>query len=404
MIVPKRNERAMKKAAIGLILSLLAGTACWPFDDEGPLPDMTVRVSRGVIEIHRGDEVIEVENEAQLEPHDVVKTSDGAAAVFALEDGRQGEIAGASQVRILDETRLELAAGSLLAEADTQMDVRFGEVEATTSGGVFRVDLGFASATAATYRGVTRMSAPGEAVMPVDRYYKVPVAADDLPNSPDPYRLDARDPWDLEYYASEVELDKELEQLMGGFKTQLGRDRPGLSYFRALAGGRDVSFMKPYLKSQSVDDLLIAFQIADGAPGSFRGSFEEAFDLFDDGASWGIVAAIMEVSYRPLAAQLERIVLGTGVADAGGGPEFTAAAAAAATDGGGQVASSDPGGSDSNTGGGDDNNTGNGGPGPKPTPRPTQSPEDCTDEIDCTVDEVADKVPGPTPTPSGLAP
>ena len=80
---------------------------------------------------------------------------------------------------------------------------------------------------------------------------------------------------------------------------------------------RNVDFMRRYLKLPA-EELLIGFTVAEHAGDStLERAFTRAFDLRDDGGRWGIVASILEAPRGPLVAELEDLVVGTGVAGGG---------------------------------------------------------------------------------------
>lgn len=160
--------------------------------------------------------------------------------------------------------------------------------------------------------------------------------------------------------------------------------------------------MRSYLarsRPNDVPDLLIGFNIALQSRQPFKKAFRSAFRYFEDGGDWGVVAAILGVRARPLLAQLDDVIDGTGAVAQGADSEaeFTLAAAEAAggetidgtfNDGGndpGNLAGPDP-------GGGED-------PRPSPRPSPSGDVEDCQNAVDCAAKEVLPR-PEPSPSPS----
>jgi hypothetical protein len=130
-----------------------------------------------------------------------------------------------------------------------------------------------------------------------------------------------------------------------------------------------------------------------------KNAFHKAFQYRDQGATWGIAAAILRAEPRPVVAQLEDAILGTGVV-AGSGTsdeaEFSVAAAQATEDnapisGGGRE------GDDSNPpianepddedpeGGGDDPDDGGG-----------DDDEDDCEDVECVVRRAISPSPSPT--------
>jgi hypothetical protein len=221
--------------------------------------------------------------------------------------------------------------------------------------------------------------------------------------------MQANDPWDAVILQKWVSLEEDLKVLSNSLTNNLGGDRPNMAYFSELANGKQAGFVRGFL-DRRVADLLIGFTIANNSASSLKGSFRKAFSLFDEGATWGIASAIMNVEPRPLLAQLGRTILGTGVVVAGGtetgGASFSVAAADFSTSTGGpQVppasaagAGSDGGSSAPGGGGGDGGQEpvgdgGNGGGG--------EEPRDCqAGDLQCTIDDLTD--PSPEPSPSVL--
>jgi hypothetical protein len=398
----------MRKLALALCLSLFAATACWPFDDDAPLTEMTLALQRGVMEVLRGEELIEVSDRLSIEPGDVIQGGSGALARLRLEGGRILHLAGFGSkldVRVVAPDEVEGRSGNVLADTNETTTVTFGQVEATASNAMFRLDRGIASTRASSYEGDVRLAAPGEPTLDLGRLRQVAVAADDLPSDPQPYRLDTEDYWDKLFLKNLVDLQGNIQQLAVGFQNQLGESRPDVAYYEALAGGRDASFMRPYLKRASAVNLLIAFNIALRVPKmSLKNAFRKTFGLFERGASWGVVADIMGVTPRVLIASLERIVESATRGRELQEPEFTVAAAEDASSSGSSSSSdSPPSSSGGGDGGGDDNTGGGGGGDDKPPPKDPNDPEeDCTNAVDCTVQDVLEPDESPSPSPLGL--
>jgi len=391
----------MKKLALALCLALFATTACWPFDDDAPLTEMTLALQRGVIEVFRGEDLIEVSDRVSIEPGDMIRGGSGVLARLRLEGGRILHLAGFGSkldIRIVSPDEIEGRSGNVLADAGEPMTVKFGQVEATASNAMFRLDRGIASTRASAYEGEVRLTAPGEPTLDVRRLRQVAVAADDLPSASDPYRLDTEDYWDKLFLKNLVDLQGTIQQLAIGFQNQLRGNRPGVAYFEALAGGRDASFIRPYLRRTSAVNLLIAFNIALRVPKMSLGdAFRKTFALFERGASWGVVADIMGVRPRILIASLERIVESATRGRELQEPEFTVAAAEDASSPGSSSSSGSPPGSSGSGDGGGDGNTGGGG-GDEPPPKEPKD-EECQDfDVDCTVDDILpDESPSPSP-------
>ena len=379
-----------------LALFVVAGGACSSGDSE--LGAMTVRPLAGVVEIHRGNEVISVTDDEALEPQDVVVTGKRGLAQLELEDNNTITMVKNSEMRIRSTSAVEGQKGTLIAEGSS-MKVLFDGVESHLADAVFRLDQSFGSSRAASYSGTVHLSAPGEAGLVLSTLYEVDVAAGDLPDRPSPYDLDIQDALDQQYISEVVNLADVLD--LTGYSRQLDGSRPSLGFFSDLAGTSRVAFMKSYL-SRAPADLIVGFLIAANDPNrSLKQSFVRAFRLRDAGAQWAVAATIMNVETNPLLAQLDRLILGTSVAAEGGGgsADFTFAS----SDGGPSSGGTDPGVSDDDPGDDDTITGGVGGGGDTEGDGGTDGTgdgDDCSNTVDCAVEDVEDELPpGPGPGP-----
>ncbi len=327
----------MKKLAVPLIVVVFAAAACLSLSGGDELADMEIRAQAGTVSIQRGDETIEVPNEpVPLETQDVVTTGRRGFAILALEDDRVVKLQPNAEITIDSTQSLESERGNVLVHAAARTTVQFEGVRAAADRGArFRVDSGFGSTRVGSYSGRIGLTSPGQSPLNVPTLFQATVAAGDLPGRTEPYDLDQKDAWDLDLLEEVVQLEDELGLLAKGFTRQLRNNRPNLAYFRALADGRNVSFMSDYLRRRPID-LLIGFTVADNSQLQLKSAFRKAFGLYDDGATWGVTATIMDVSPGPIVAQLEDLIVGTGAIAADGEsdePEFTVAAAEAGEEG-----------------------------------------------------------------------
>lgn len=383
------------KIAVGLVLTVFAAVVYWPFADEA-LAEMTIQRREGRVVILRGGETIEVKDETSLKPRDVVQTQSAGEAVIRLEDSRLLTLAANSRIRIRDTRGVESQSGSLLAETRDPLHVAFGSVKAQTSTGTVRVDRGVSAARVASYRGEITVSAPGEERLEVSSLFEAAPSVNAVPSSTVPYDIDETDPWDRLYLPEVVTLQEQLDQLTAGLRAQIGKERPGLDYFSALAQKEDVSFLRPYLRRAPVN-LLVAFTIADQAEKSLAPAFRRAFSLYDRGATWAIAAAIMDVKLNAVVADLEDIVTVAVASSSEGVDSFTEAAGELSQSGEvpppGELPIDDPpiASEPPPTGGPTDP--------PPPTEEPNP-PEECQNSVDCIKQDVEEEIqPSPTPTP-----
>jgi hypothetical protein len=395
----------MKKLALSLVAVVFASVAC----SADALADMELRALSGTVNVLRDGETINVQDTLELQAGDVVLTKANALAKFALAggaDARQGQLQGHSRMVVRSGSAVEAEEGRLLMQISEPTRAVVEGVTARASNAVFRIDRGFGSVRAGVYKGSIELDAPGQADLAVSTLYQATLVAGDLPNQTRPYRLDEKDAWDMALLQDVVNLEQELEVLARGLGSQLGRQRPGLDYFRALNDGGNVSFMNRYLNRKPAD-LLIGFTIARIADGSLDRTFKAAFNLRDQGARWGVAAKILDVQPRPIVAQLERLILGTNVIAADGSgntAEFTVATADASKTG----ASIDgPASSSTSTSTGTGTNQPTQPTDPKkpnepnkPPKDPPEEPEECSDTAECAVNDVEDQLPKPQPSPS----
>jgi hypothetical protein len=401
----------MKRLAIPLVMCFFLGVACWPFDGEEALAAMTLRkAGGGKVQIVRSpEETIPVEgDDVPVQPGDLIRTYDGALAQVALEGDRVAWVGGIeqptsgvpeAQMRILDTTSVESETGTVVAETKAPMKVRFGDATATSSNGVFRVDRRAGSARAASYTGTVRVAAPGEPNVTLDRLLESPATASDL-RPAQPYHLEFDDPFDATRLEDVISLEKDLETQSAGFVAQLGKQKPNLSYFKALAGNTDVGAVKKYLRRPTID-LLLGFTIAMNTDAySFGEALAEGFDYRDKGGSWGVIAAILRSDSKLLLADLSDIIVASGAVASGTGDEaaFTVAAAQKAESGsfqdGGSTPRDDGGVTQPPPGGGDN----------KPPAQDEDPPaQDCSGTADCAKEDIERRIfPSPEPSPSDV--
>jgi hypothetical protein len=409
--VPMTN--VMRRWALPLAIVLLAGAACGRLAPEQTLPEMSLKKVSGTVEIIRGGDTITVGEETDIEPDDAIRTSGrDALAKLRLEGDRLLELKGRGSTVVDSPTSVEVQTGQVLVRAEEVTRVLVDSVEASASAAQFRVDRGFGSARVSSYSGTVAVESPGQQRLDIGSFFEATVTAGEIPQSARPYRMQPDDPWDALILQKWVSLEEELKVLSNSLTNNLGGDRPGIAYFSELAGDEGAGFVRSFL-DRRVADLLIGFTIANNSDSSLKQAFRRAFSLFDEGATWGITSAIMEIEPRPLLAQLGRTILGTGVVVAGGaqtgGAIFSVAAADLSASGGGIQPPASGGGTTSpgdspgvsgggggNPGGGDPGggNPGGGGGG-------GEEPKECqTGDVQCTIDDLTD--PSPEPSPSIL--
>ncbi len=412
--VPMTN--VMRRWALPLVIVVLAGTACGSLAPEQTLPEMSLKKVSGTVEIVRGGDTITVGEEADIESDDVIRTSGrDALARLRLEGDRLLQLKGTGSTVVDSPSSVEVQGGEVLVRAEEVTRVLVDSVEARASAAQFRVDRGFGSARVSSYSGTVALESPGQQLLEIRSFFEATVTAGVIPQLTRPYRMQPDDPWDALILQKWVSLEEELKVLSNSLTNNLGGDRPDVAYFSGLAGGEGAGFVRSFL-DRRVPDLLIGFTIANNSDSSLKQAFRRAFSLFDEGATWGITSAIMDIEPRPLLARLGRTILGTGVVVAGGaqtdGATFSVAAADLSASGGGIQPPASGGGATSsggpsgvggdgggNPGGGDPGggNPGGGGGGGGGG----EKPKECqTGDLQCTINDLTD--PSPQPSPSIL--
>ena len=308
----------MKRPLMTLLLGASAVMAgCNPFAPGEGLSPMTVEPQGGSIDVVREGERIVVTGRFAIEPGDAILTADSSARLH-LEGDRFAYLSTGTDVALIDGSTLENRAGAVLLEASDGATIAFDEVEASTAGGILRVERDRASGSAAVMEGEARVAAPGQEPEDLGYLFEVSVVAGEVLD-PRPYRVDDGDAWDRRYLADVVELELQLQRFADAVSAQTNGGRPRLEYFSGIAEGEDVGFMRSYLRSATpTTDLIIGFSIAslDREP-SLSASFRHAFSLREEGGQWGVVSSLLGVESERLLADLER--LGSGILAAGGG-------------------------------------------------------------------------------------
>jgi hypothetical protein len=393
----------MKNLAILLTVSLIAAAAAYFAFVSGGIDEMTLIVDEGRATIQRGGEQIRVGDSAQLQEGDLIRSS--GSATLRLVGGRMAFLEGRTSVSVTNDRALDGQGGSLRAQSTLgdQFRVTFGDVAADATNSNFRVDQGVGSTRVGTYGGLVRLSTPGEPDLQVPQYFEAAIAVGDLPEKARPYRFDDGDYWDKQFLLPVMTLDNDLTSTVGGLSENLGGARPPLGYFDGLTDSK-VDFMRRYLK-RSTEELLIGFTIAENArEDSFEDAFTRAFRLRDDGGRWGIVAWIIPTREQ-LVAQLEDLVVGTGVAD--GGEEGADTPVFASGDTAGPGGGSDP--SDPSDPTDPPGNDPTDPKDPKDPKDPDEEPPDCSSGPECDFQDAQDELdeilpdddPSPTPEEDG---
>jgi hypothetical protein len=391
------DDYLMRKIALALSLVLVAATAFAFVDGDEGLSEMTIQRQRGEVSVLRGDRIIEVSDEAGIEPGDRIRTGSDGRAKLRLEGQRRIELAPDSRVDVLDTAAVDGVGGSLLGTADDgdDLSIGFGTVSVRSNQGRFRVDLGTGSSRVGVYEGSASIAAPGETSQRIERYFESEVAGNDRALEVRPLDIDESDAWDQIHLDDVLLLDERITKLGNGLATQLGGSRPGRRFFSDLANG-PVRFIDTYLERERVPDLLIGFTIARNTSSPLSDAFEESFGYRAQGGRWGLIARIMSASENKLVAQLGETIIDTGIlaADAsegrGFGPGSRPGAAAGANGTAAAGGSTSPAaGGETPPGGGGGGAGGGGGGDPDPEAPPPDEEGGCLKKpVECLKDPV----------------
>jgi hypothetical protein len=373
----------MRKIALALSLALITATI-YAFVDAGEgLKEMTLKRLTGGVTVHRAGETLLVADESSIEPGDRISTGSEGRAELRLEGGRGIELAPRSLIEVLSTSSIAGRGGSVLGSSEDgdAVTVEFGGVSASSMGGRFRVDLGTGSSRVGVYEGSAKVTAPGEADAPIERFFQANVAGNEQVLDPGPLDIDESDAWDQIHLNDVLSLDERITKLGNGLATQLGGARPPRNYFAELVG-TPVNFIDRYLPENRVSDVLIGFTIARNTDSPLQSALERSFEYRNDGGRWGLIARIMSAEENKLVAQLGRTIIDTGIlaadADDAGPGSGAGSGSTGNGSGGGASGSSSSGspatGGGSGTGGGSTppGGGGGGGGGPEPPEEPAE--------------------------------
>ena len=313
------TERVSQRTLVAILGALIAlvfvGGGVAVIADDEPLPAAGARLrldGSGTLVQADGSEG-PLRDGAVLHPGDQVEMEDGVA-VLELAGGGTIEVrAGRGDV---DDSRLEvgspsrLLAGDALAIGPTGVAIEAAGTLVTLRGAdstAARIRRELA-VTTATYRGtVALLSAERSRTVPAYRQLSV-ASVGRTPEEPDPFAIDAGDPWDQRFFGSVIALTRSLDSLSRTFTAQ-GTPRTTAADFAALLPqlAAEARFDSSLLDDARPDgETLVGAAIATLADeGSFDERWDEVFAFRDDGAEWGLVALDQGVDERPVLDEVE---------------------------------------------------------------------------------------------------
>jgi hypothetical protein len=399
---------SIAKAAAILAVVIFVLPACSVFGRSNRTP-MTIKVLSGSATIQRADAVTKVGKEAKLQIGDRIKLSRRGVSQIRLEPGRLFELVG-GEVKVKKGDRLQLTSGRLLSSISAPGTVNVGALQINSSVGTFRVDRSL-STRVGVYKGRTELQL-GADRLTLPRLRQAVVAEGVLPQREKPLRLSSQDRWDKRFLQSVLDLDDRLANFGRGLEAQLGPGT-GVEFFnRVVPGSGDLSFLNDF-NSNRRSDVLIGLTVASEAVGNdaaeLRPTFQKAFGLWSEGASWGLVSYELGVGQTSLFNRLLQAVGLSGILVGGQGAAlfgraFNIPGLTSVTNSGGNSSSGGGGGPAGTTGGPTPPTPPGGGPLPPPgdlIPPGTVPPGTVPEPVQQVVDQILQAGSGATGQDTG---
>lgn len=318
----------------------------------------------------------------------IVSTGPRGTATLDVRD-RLVRLASDTSVGVPDGAGVDLRRGSILVDRRNgpEVTVRAGllTIDDIDRGGL-RVDRGF-STRVSVYSGAAR-AVTSDRRLDVPRLHVVTMAGRALPDEAAPLRL-AGDEWERAVIPEVVAADVTLSRLARGLDTS--RPSPGSIEVLPAAYREALADLPP---TAGRSEALLPVAIGEAAGGDER--IGRARQLRADGASWGVVAALVDARSADVAAELATLIR----------------RAVTPTSGPGSVAAGDPG---SGTVDGPDGAPTAGPratsrpaatrrPSPGSTSQPSSSASPSASPSEGVVDTIRRLLPSETPTPTPPAP
>jgi hypothetical protein len=313
MDMTRRNRTGIWAAILAL---MLAAVACGRAEAGGVLRAAEVT---GAVDYQAAGETgwKPLKQGIALGPGSQVRASTGDALVRLRSGDNAVELTGrrltGGRLRVEAADRIVLVEGRALVEAgDHAMSIRDEDssVTARTRKGVIRYDLGL---RVAVYRGAAEVRIIQSYPVPRLRELALGTGEPELR----PLRLDGQDRWDKRLLGDALELDRQIEVVGRSLEGIYGRQVRGFKFYEDRVNPPSaVAFLRSgplalgnLLREVAPIDVLagviIGLRIA-GTPGALAKSFSEVILLFRSGASWGVIAAELELAGPEVVAGLEQ--------------------------------------------------------------------------------------------------
>lgn len=240
-----------------------------------------------------GAEFVRATDDMTIRDGDRVRVMHGRA-VLDLPSGVTGELRAGSHIAVGgdDGAALSLERGDLLADVRRGTLALDGETAAVTVGAGTAKLRRSASLVVGVYEGSALVVGNGSSLSIPALRQAVVVGVGRIPDDVRPLALDDDDEWDRRFLGGVLELDRRLTAFGRGFEALVDDEVATPSLFRAILPAlADAPLTEGLLAARSPGENLVGLTLVGMADGPFEERFERVFDLRDDGARWGLVAA-----------------------------------------------------------------------------------------------------------------
>jgi hypothetical protein len=296
----------MSRTVVVAVVTVVTAACARTSGDPG---DLRVVPLAGEVRLVDGGASVLLDDEASVEPGDVVATGPAGRALVDLGLGGRLEIDGQAAIRVAPEP--EVLRGSVLATADPGgLVVTAGDAEVEAREAVFRVDRGF-SVTVAVYRGAAEILGSGIGSLPALRQAVV-VAGGIVPRGAQPLAVRADHLWDIRLLGGAIDLGIDLVRLERGLTRALPPNDQEAMLAQALQGIVSRSVLEEALTRLRAAETVVAAEVsraaADLSGASVARILADVLDLRGQGAHWIVVAATWRLSGTAVLDGLEAVV------------------------------------------------------------------------------------------------
>ncbi|MFN2642480.1 MAG: hypothetical protein ABR548_11430 [Actinomycetota bacterium] len=234
----------------------------------------------------------------RIAPGGSVRTSAGAAAALARDDGARLEVGPSSLIVVQTVRKVSLDLGRVLAATnDLTLTVSLAGIEAHGTRSTFRVDRDF-SERVGVYSGEVLVIGDSSTVT-VSPLQQVELTGGVLPRDTVPLIISPTDPWDRTQLADVLDLDRQLRGYGRAFVHDFGSKARDPEFYRGLAPSISAPALAASL-SQTDDpaDVLFGVLMAVHLKGDVAGVLGRLLGLRRAGATWGLLAKTFHIGAR----------------------------------------------------------------------------------------------------------